>query len=85
MRRAASAVPTCIYAATKGQTWFEVGETIRYELTGGLGTGVTAKDVFLHIAQTFGDHSEQNVEYGGPALTASASMRGAHSPQWAPS
>ncbi|MGZ3235560.1 MAG: 3-isopropylmalate dehydratase large subunit [Croceibacterium sp.] len=60
--------PDIIYAAIKGQTWFEICDTIRYELTGRLGTGVTGKDVFLHIAQTFGDHSGYNVEFGGPAL-----------------
>jgi 3-isopropylmalate/(R)-2-methylmalate dehydratase large subunit len=29
---------------------------------------VTAKDVFLHIAGTYGEHATQNVEFGGPAL-----------------
>jgi 3-isopropylmalate/(R)-2-methylmalate dehydratase large subunit len=60
--------PDIIYAAITGQTWFAVCETIRYDFTGKLKPGVTAKDLFLHIAQTYGDHSNYNVEFGGPAL-----------------
>jgi 3-isopropylmalate/(R)-2-methylmalate dehydratase large subunit len=37
-------------------------------MTGALHNGVTAKDVFLHIAGTYGEHATQNVEFGGPAL-----------------
>jgi 3-isopropylmalate/(R)-2-methylmalate dehydratase large subunit len=65
--------PDIIYAAITGQTWFAVCETIRYDLTGKLKAGVTAKDLFLHLAQTFGDHANYNVEFGGDAL-ASLSM-----------
>jgi len=57
-----------VYAATKDETWFMVGETVRYELEGRLASGVTAKDAFLHIAGKYGDHVTQNVEYGGPAM-----------------
>jgi 3-isopropylmalate/(R)-2-methylmalate dehydratase large subunit len=60
--------PDVMYAATKGETWFRVGATVRYEMTGALSNGVTAKDVFLHIAGTYGEHATQNVEFGGPAL-----------------
>ena len=60
--------PDVMYSAAKGETWFRVGATVRYELTGALGKGVTTKDVFLHIAGTYGDHATQNVEFGGPAL-----------------
>jgi len=60
--------PDVFFAACKGETWFRVGETVRYELRGKLGVGVTAKDVFLHIAGKYGDHATQNVEFGGPAL-----------------
>jgi 3-isopropylmalate/(R)-2-methylmalate dehydratase large subunit len=56
------------YAVTKGETWFRVGETVRYELEGELRPGVSAKDVFLHLAGTYGDHATLNVEYGGPGL-----------------
>src|SRR5262245_60252517 len=61
-------VPDVVYAATQGETWFIVGETIRYELEGRLPRAVTAKDAFLQIAGRFGDHTNLNVEYGGPAL-----------------
>ncbi len=60
--------PDMTYAVTKGETWFRVGETVRYELQGELRPGVSAKDVFLHLAGTYGDHATLNVEYGGPGL-----------------
>src|SRR5439155_9115428 len=41
---------------------------IGYELEGRRGAGVSTKDVFLHIAGSYGDHANQNVEYGGSAL-----------------
>lgn len=61
-------VPDVVYAATLGETWFIVGETIRYELEGRLPNAVTMKDVFLQIAGKYGDHTNTNVEYGGSAL-----------------
>jgi len=60
--------PDVMYAAAKGETWFRVGGTVRYELSGTLKRGVTAKDVFLRIAGTWGDHATQNVEFGGAGL-----------------
>src|ERR1051325_10164497 len=60
--------PDLLYALTTGKTWFRVGETVRYDLEGRLGEGVSTKDLFLHIAGTYGDHANQNVEFGGPAL-----------------
>jgi 3-isopropylmalate/(R)-2-methylmalate dehydratase large subunit len=51
-----------------GRTWFQVSPTIRYELTGALPPGVSGKDVFLYIAQTYGDAVNVNLEYGGPGL-----------------
>jgi 3-isopropylmalate/(R)-2-methylmalate dehydratase large subunit len=60
--------PDLLAAVTTGKTWFRVGETIRYDLTGQLQTGVSAKDVFLHIAGTWGHHTNQNVEFGGTGL-----------------
>jgi 3-isopropylmalate/(R)-2-methylmalate dehydratase large subunit len=61
-------VPDVFYAATQGETWFIVGETIRYELEGKLSRAVTMKDAFLQIAGKYGDHTNMNVEYGGSAL-----------------
>ena len=60
--------PDLLYAVTTGKTWFRIGETVRYDLEGRLGEGVSTKDVFLHIAGTYGDHANQNVEFGGAAL-----------------
>ena len=60
--------PDLFAAVTLGQTWFRVGETIRYDLSGRLQQGVSAKDVFLYLAGAWGHHTNQNVEFGGPAL-----------------
>jgi 3-isopropylmalate/(R)-2-methylmalate dehydratase large subunit len=62
--------PDVMYAAAKGETWFRVGKTVRYELRGELRPDVTTKDVFLHIAGTYGGHETQNIEFGGPALAS---------------
>jgi 3-isopropylmalate/(R)-2-methylmalate dehydratase large subunit len=60
--------PDVMFAATKGETWFRVGETVRYELQGALPRAVTMKDAFLQIAGRYGDHATMNVEYGGPGI-----------------
>ena len=60
--------PDMTYSITTGKTWFRLGETVRYELEGRLPAGVSTKDLFLFIAQTYGDHTNQNVEYGGSGL-----------------
>lgn len=60
--------PDMMYAITMGTSWFRVGETVRYNLEGKLPENVFAKDLFLHIADTYGDHATQNVEFGGGAL-----------------
>src|SRR5215831_5470059 len=60
--------PDLLHALTTGKTWFRVGETVRYDLEGALRPGVSTKDVFLHIAGTYGDHANQNIEFGGSAL-----------------
>ncbi len=62
--------PDIIYAAVKGETWFRCGETVRYELHGGLSPAVTAKDAFLQIAGVHGDHATMNIEYGGPGVAS---------------
>ncbi|GAA0995694.1 aconitase/3-isopropylmalate dehydratase large subunit family protein [Acrocarpospora macrocephala] len=53
-----------------GSTWFQVSPTVRYELTGRLPGYVSGKDIFLHIAATWGDATNQNLEYGGPGLAS---------------
>jgi 3-isopropylmalate/(R)-2-methylmalate dehydratase large subunit len=60
--------PDLLHALTTGKTWFRVGETVRYNLEGQFRPGVSAKDLFLHIAGSYGDHANQNVEFGGSAL-----------------
>jgi 3-isopropylmalate/(R)-2-methylmalate dehydratase large subunit len=60
--------PEMLYAVTTGTTWFQVGSTVRYDLEGTLSPGVAPKDLFLHIAGTYGDHTNQNVEFGGSGL-----------------
>ncbi|MBV9586776.1 MAG: 3-isopropylmalate dehydratase large subunit [Alphaproteobacteria bacterium] len=60
--------PDLLYALTTGKTWFRVGETVRYDLDSRFAEGVSAKDLFLHIAGRYGDHANQNIEFGGAAL-----------------
>ena len=54
----------------------KVPESIRFELTGKLDPGCTAKDVILHILWHYAKHSDtldRSMEFGGPGL-ASISM-----------
>jgi 3-isopropylmalate/(R)-2-methylmalate dehydratase large subunit len=66
-------VGTTEYAALLywGFTPIEVPETIRFELTGELRPGVTAKDVMLHVLNTFArreDTLDRIMEWGGEGL-----------------
>ncbi|GIX46358.1 MAG: 3-isopropylmalate dehydratase large subunit [Candidatus Tectimicrobiota bacterium] len=58
-----------------GQTWFRVGPTVQYVLHGQLRERVAAKDVFLHIAGTYGEHANTNVEFTGPGLATLSVMQ----------
>jgi 3-isopropylmalate/(R)-2-methylmalate dehydratase large subunit len=60
--------PDLLAAITTGKTWYRVGETVRYDLAGALRPGVSAKDLFLYLAGTYGHHTNRNVEFGGPGL-----------------
>jgi 3-isopropylmalate/(R)-2-methylmalate dehydratase large subunit len=56
-----------------GFTFVEVPESIRFELTGELQAGVTAKDVMLHILATHAKRQEtldRVMEFGGPGLSS---------------
>jgi 3-isopropylmalate/(R)-2-methylmalate dehydratase large subunit len=53
-----------------GHTWYQVAPTVRYELTGTMHGGISGKDVFLHIADAYGDATNQNLEFGGPGLAS---------------
>jgi 3-isopropylmalate/(R)-2-methylmalate dehydratase large subunit len=61
------------YAALiqSGFTFVQVPESIRFELQGSLNDGCTAKDVMLHILDTFAkrqDTLNRSMEFGGPGL-----------------
>jgi homoaconitate hydratase family protein len=67
------------YVATTGKLWFLVPETIRVELDGTLGGGVTSKDIVLHLCGQFGSDMAQyrSIEYhgsGARALTVESRM-----------
>lgn len=54
-----------------GFTFVAVPQSIRFNLTGKLQTGVTAKDVMLHILDTFAKREQtldRVMEFGGPGL-----------------
>src|SRR6202035_4981690 len=51
-----------------GTTWFQIAPTVRYELDGVMPNTVSGKDIFLHIADKYGDAANLNLEFGGPAL-----------------
>jgi len=53
-----------------GRTWFQIAPTVRYELEGVKPDSVSGKDVFLHIANEYGDADNLNLEYGGPGLAS---------------
>ena len=57
-----------LQAMTKGVIWYPVSPSVRYEFEGTLPMHVSGKDVFFHIAQEFGGHSNTSVEFGGPGL-----------------
>ena len=57
---------------TKGLVWYPVCPTIRYEFKGALAPMVSGKDVFFHIAQSYGAHTNTNLEFGGIGLMALA-------------
>lgn len=62
--------------AYSGFTFVKVPESIRFELVGKLDPGCTAKDVILHILETYAvreDTLDRVMEFGGPGL-ASLSM-----------
>ncbi|GHE05090.1 3-isopropylmalate dehydratase large subunit [Streptomyces alanosinicus] len=63
--------PAEVYAILcTGTTWFQVAPTLRYEFVGSKPAAVSGKDVFLHIAGTYGDATNHNLEYGGLGLAS---------------
>ncbi len=59
-----------VYAT--GKTWFRVPQTVRFEVSGRFGHGVTAKDLTLLMVQTIGVAGAvyDAIEYGGPTVRA---------------
>ena len=57
-----------VYIFCLGETWFQVGPTIYYDLSGSLPAGVNGKDLFLYIAGNHGDFTGKNVEFGGEGV-----------------
>jgi 3-isopropylmalate/(R)-2-methylmalate dehydratase large subunit len=53
-----------------GELWFQVPETIKIEVSGELGKGVTAKDIFLHVSGVYGTEVGQykSMEWTGSAI-----------------
>ena len=63
--------PAEVYAILcTGKTWFQVAPTIRYAFTGTKPATVSGKDIFLHLAGTYGDAINHNLEFGGPGLSS---------------
>ena len=56
------------YVWCKGETWYQVSPTIRYELKGELPSKVSGRDLILYIAGVYGDATGHNVEFGGAGL-----------------
>lgn len=62
--------PEAYYVAAKGEVWFRVPETIRFEIEGELPKRVMGKDVILKIAGDYGTDVAlyKSVEFVGPAV-----------------
>lgn len=58
------------YVLIKGELWFRVPESIRFEITGKIPDGVMSKDVFLYIAGKYGTDVAlyKSVEFVGPTV-----------------
>ena len=77
--------PDLLAAVTTGKTWFRVGETMRYELSGVLRRGVSAKDLFLHLAGTWATIPTRMSSSAARRFPALASTHGVRWRRWAPS
>lgn len=56
------------YVVCKGETWYLVGPTLRYEIVGRLPDMVMPRDIIHYIAGQFGDATGYNVEFVGPTV-----------------
>ncbi|MBN1152876.1 MAG: 3-isopropylmalate dehydratase large subunit, partial [Dehalococcoidia bacterium] len=57
-------------AMALGKNWFRVPETLRVNLTGALSTGVSSKDLILHLIGHIGADGAtyMSLEFGGPGV-----------------
>jgi len=62
-------VPEAYWIAAKGELWFRVPETVRFELLGELSPRVMGKDVILKVAGDYGTEvaAYKSAEFVGPA------------------
>jgi len=51
-----------------GTTWYQVAPTIRYQLIGAKPPEISGKDIFLYVANEYGDAANMNLEFGGRGL-----------------
>ena len=63
-------VPEAYWVVAKGEVWFRVPETLRFEISGELPPRVMGKDIILKIAGDYGTDVAlyKSVEFVGPAV-----------------
>jgi 3-isopropylmalate/(R)-2-methylmalate dehydratase large subunit len=61
-------IPEILHTICKGTAWYMVCPTVLFELTGKLNDFVYGKDLLFYIAGTYGDFSNHNLEFNGPAV-----------------
>jgi 3-isopropylmalate/(R)-2-methylmalate dehydratase large subunit len=64
-------VPEAFWVAAKGELWFRVPESIRFEVTGSLPAYLMGKDVILAVAGTYGTDFAlyKSIEFVGDAVS----------------
>jgi 3-isopropylmalate/(R)-2-methylmalate dehydratase large subunit len=60
--------PEMLFVVCTGQTWFLVGPTVRFVLSGTLPERVAPRDVIHYIAGEYGDFAGKNLEFVGPTV-----------------
>ena len=73
-------IPEAYWVAAKGNLWFRVPESIRFELSGELPRGVVGKDIVLKIA---GEHGADFAAYKSIEFTGRAVEKMSLSNRWA--
>lgn len=60
--------PDLVCVICTGKTWFPVGPTVRFIVTGKAPDGVYPRDIIHFVAGKYGDFSNHNLEWFGPAI-----------------